>query len=248
MYLSTFMPKTGAELRLTRRMWELTGTRWILAEKRFVDLLNQALDPQQKSFRIHSDFNLMPKEGRTDPRSLDDIKAEIVTNGTFAIIEFTGALPRAKFYSSWQVHTNDSTCLSELASEIFDPQEQMIVNGQAPSPSTNNPAGGTNSVRIVSYQPREWRMEVENAAAGVLLLNDKFDDDWSVTVDGRPETLLRCNYLMRGVYLEPGKHTVVFSYRIPSRGLYISVASILVGVLIAGYLGFSSRKKPDAKK
>ena len=91
-------------------------------------------------------------------------------------------------------------------------------------------------------------MEVENAAAGVLLLNDKFDDDWSVTVDGRPETLLRCNYLMRGVYLEPGKHTVVFSYRIPSRGLYISVASILVGVLIAGYLGFSSRKKPDAKK
>jgi hypothetical protein len=47
------------------------------------------------------------------------------------------------------------------------------------------------------------------------LLNDRFDPQWSVTVDGKTSTLLRCNYLMRGVQLEPGPHTVKFSFQIP---------------------------------
>ena len=32
-------------------------------------------------------------------------------NGTYALIEFTGALPRAKLYSHWQVSTNDTATL-----------------------------------------------------------------------------------------------------------------------------------------
>jgi hypothetical protein len=51
--------------------------------------------------------------------------------------------------------------------------------------------------------------------ASVLLLNDRFDPQWSVTVDGQPARLLRCNYIMRGVQLPPGTHTVRFSFRIP---------------------------------
>jgi len=48
----------------------------------------------------------------------------------------------------------------------------------------------------------------------VLLLNDRFDPAWRVTVDGKAASLLRCNYIMRGVQLAPGEHTVEFTFEI----------------------------------
>ena len=200
------------------------------------------MDPQKNRFRLHSEFNFAAKEGVADPISYDQIKAEIVPNGPFAIIEFTGALPRTKFFTNWSVMTDDAATLTELGSETFDPQEKLLVSGSVPALSTNAVATGTNTVQVLSYQPREWKIEVENSAPGILLLNDKFDPDWSVTVSGQPATMLRSNYIMRGVHLPPGKHTVVFTYRVPSRGLFVSLASIIAGVGISLFLGFSSRR------
>ena len=37
----------------------------------------------------------------------------------------------------------------------------------------------------------------------------------TVTVDGQPAHLLRCNYIMRGVYLTPGRHSIEFRFRTP---------------------------------
>ncbi|HVK57756.1 MAG TPA: YfhO family protein, partial [Candidatus Kapabacteria bacterium] len=254
-YMSAFMPRSENQLSVVRRLWELTNTRWILAEKGFVQYLNQAMDPQKNRFRLHSEFNFAAKEGVADPISYDQIKAEIVPNGPFAIIEFTGALPRTKFFTNWSVMTDDAATLAELGSETFDPQEKLLVSGSVPALSTNAVATGTNTVQVLSYQPREWKIEVENSAPGILLLNDKFDADWSVTVSGQPATMLRCNYIMRGVPLSPGKHTVVFTYRVSSRGLFVSLASIIAGVGISLFLGFNSRRtghndpvKPGAAK
>ena len=45
------------------------------------------------------------------------------------------------------------------------------------------------------------------------MLADAFDPDWQVFVDGKKSEVLRCNYVMRGVYLEPGHHNVEFRFR-----------------------------------
>jgi uncharacterized membrane protein YfhO len=78
----------------------------------------------------------------------------------------------------------------------------------------------------------------------VLLLNDKFDPHWQVFVDGKPAELLRCNFIMRGVYLTPGAHTVEFKFTLPNQFLYISLAAIVVGVLLCGFLIFLERRRP----
>jgi uncharacterized membrane protein YfhO len=36
---------------------------------------------------------------------------------------------------------------------------------------------------------------------------------WQVTVDGREQPIVRVDGLLRGVYLDPGTHTVVWRYR-----------------------------------
>ena len=70
----------------------------------------------------------------------------------------------------------------------------------------------------------------------VLLLNDKFDSQWRVFVDGKPAELLRCNFIMRGVYLTPGAHTVEFQFSLPCGPLYVTLAAFGVGILLCGFL------------
>jgi uncharacterized membrane protein YfhO len=74
-------------------------------------------------------------------------------------------------------------------------------------------------------------------------LNDKWDPNWVVTVDGQPQPLLRCNYIMRGVFLPPGAHTVQFGFTQPNKPLYITLAAYAAGILLAGFLVVSGRTK-----
>jgi thiosulfate reductase cytochrome b subunit len=71
------------------------------------------------------------------------------------------------------------------------------------------------------------------------LLNDRYESHWKVLVDGRPDTLLRCNFIMRGVYLPAGQHTVEFRFQPPFKLLYVGLFAIgaslliLIGVIIS---------------
>ena len=85
--------------------------------------------------------------------------------------------------------------------------------------------------------------DAKTTTPSVLLLNDKFDPYWRVLVDGKPAELLRCNFIMRGVYLSPGQHTVEFEFSLPHKPLYISLAAIAVGLGLAGYLLISAKRK-----
>ena len=76
-----------------------------------------------------------------------------------------------------------------------------------PAAGTNDSAG---TVEFVSYAPKDILLKSRALSPSVLLLNDHFDLNWKVRVDGKPQPLLRCNYIMRGVYLEPGAHTIEF--------------------------------------
>ena len=146
----------------------------------------------------------------------DRLTAAYKPHGRFAIFEFTGALPRASLYSRWQVSTNDPVVLAQLADPAFDPQQTVLVDG---TPSSELPAegpgeGGNSSVDITSYSPKEIVLKTLAKSKTVLLLNDRYDPQWTVTVDNRPATLLRCNYIMRGVQVPAGEHTVCFSFHV----------------------------------
>ena len=93
----------------------------------------------------------------------------------------------------------------------------MLVADPLPAPApgslTNQNAG---TVDFASYAPRRIVLQAKADAPAVLLLNDRFSPIWKVSVDGKPAKLLRCNYLMRGVYLPPGSHTVAFRFSPPT--------------------------------
>ena len=228
---------------LAGRRWELTNTRWILGGTNDVAFFNRQFDPAKGRFTVASNFVVGLRPGTKNPNApgTEDFTTEFNSAGPYSLIRFDGALPRAKLFNQWQVQTNDDTTLETLAKREFDPQATVIVNAPiAPSTAALGQAAG--EVITQSYRPKEIRLTAQATNDSVLLLNDHWSAHWRVTVDGQPSELLRCNYVMRGVRLSPGSHEVVFRFQPPMTWLYVSLASLLGGFGLLGFVIVDERK------
>jgi hypothetical protein len=248
-YLRALSPRSQSEAWLRARFWQLTNTRYLLGAVDYVGAMNQLLDPQQNRFRIAQRFDIVAKPDITKPEGLEDLTAAAAPDGDLALIEFTGALPRAKLYSNWLVNTNDDETLATLAAPEFDPIKTVLISTpqkDLPAVSTNENSG---TVEFKSYSTKKIVFTANATAPSVMLLNDKYDPNWRVTVDGKPAELLRCNFIMRGVQLSPGQHTVQFDFSMPNQPLFITLAAIIIALILAALLVFMTRKPqtPDSK-
>jgi uncharacterized membrane protein YfhO len=88
----------------------------------------------------------------------------------------------------------------------------------------------------VNYAPKSIELSAHVKTASVLLLNDKFHADWKAWVDGKPAQIFRANFLMRGLYLEPGDHKIVMKFAPPLTALYVSLAAVATALLLLGVL------------
>lgn len=227
--------ETFAKTELQPRYWELTSTRYLVALSGLIDSLNRDLDKGKNRFSIHTRFDWAIKPGRRDAIQADDLTIEVTTNGQLALVEFAGALPRARLCSQWELSANDEATLKRLTDPAFDPGQTALL-AELPSGLTaaTNAASATNAgqVSITDYSPKRIKLSANASAPAILVYNDRYTTDWKVRVDGNPATLLRCNYIMRGVHLPPGQHTVEFSFEPPHKGLYFSLSAIAAGALI----------------
>lgn len=227
------------------RYWQLTNTRYLFGvAPGFVEQLNQQLDPVEKRFKQALSFTLGRK-----PNS-QAVEAVVTDNGPFALFEFTGALPRAQLYPGWQTVTNDEAALNRLADPAFNPAQTVLVAEALPA-STNLTAAIP--VDASTYEPRAITFKTSAAVPTVLLLNERYDPRWQVTVDGVVQKTLRCNFIMRGVPVPAGNHQVVFRFQPSLTTLYISAGAEAFGLLLCGFL-FATRTRtgtspnPNAKR
>jgi hypothetical protein len=216
------------------RQLQLTSSCYVLGLADALDPLNQGIVGAEKQFRILERFSVVPKPGVTitTPSNAEQFTVVPDANGLFALFEFAGALPRAKLYANWQNDTNNQATLEQLANPAFDPGQSVFVAGELPAATsawTNQPVG---NVDIASYASKDIVLNSDAPSAAVLLLNNHYDPNWKVLVDGRPGTLLRCNFIMQGVYLAPGQHTVEFRFQPPFKLLYVGLCAIGAGLVI----------------
>jgi len=100
--------------------------------------------------------------------------------------------------------------------------------------------GNSGTVEFTSYAPNRILLHAKAESASVLLLNDKYDPSWKVFVDGKPDKVLRCNFIMRGVALPAGDHQVAFRFEPRISGLYISIVSTGLCLVLLGIVVFAS--------
>ncbi len=96
-------------------------------------------------------------------------------------------------------------------------------------------------IRTVSRTADHVVVEVEAKGPRFLTYLDADYPGWSVTVDAQPATLTRAFRAFKGVKLDPGKHTVRFSFSSPTVHRGVSIA--LVTGLFAGLALFFLRRR-----
>jgi hypothetical protein len=220
------------------RMWQLTNTRYFLGGAGdFAEQMNQSLDPVQKRFRVVTAF------AQTQAPVGSASYFQTNTTGPLGLLEFTGALPRAKLYTQWQISTNEQSTLQALASAEFNPDKTVLVGKSIVASSDTNNTSGT--VEILSYTPKRLTLRAQSQASSVLLLNDKYDPGWKAFVDGKGTEVFKCNFLMQGLLLPAGTHEIEMRFEPPVKGLYVSLFALLIGLALSGILIFTRRSSPQ---
>jgi hypothetical protein len=250
-FFTALIPSGGKPVTVLTRMWELSNTRYLIGDRATIESLDNQLDAGRNRFRILKTFEMAAKPGANPERlTIDDLDWVLNENGRFAIAEFTGALPRVKLFPTWQSSTNDQAILDQLTSPTFDPNSLAFLHGETtltPSPTTNF----TGEAKITSYAPKHIEVTVSNNAPALLVYNDKYSPNWRLWVNGKEETLHRANFIMRGIPLPAGQHTVVMRYSQPMTGLYISLAGIALGLAVLGFVTINaarSKKTEDSPR
>jgi hypothetical protein len=123
-------------------------------------------------------------------------------------------------YAVHRSATNEEA-LEYVTGPGFDPRQEVVIwqelKATYPAPcsafcaSLTYPATPARAVRRAS--PTELEIDVELPRPGVLVVSESTFPGWIATVDGRPAPLLDANFLLRGVELDAGAHTVRFEYR-----------------------------------
>jgi Bacterial membrane protein YfhO len=137
----------------------------------------------------------------------------------------------------------------------FDPRRTALIEtGGESSLLLSQLSGGQVSpdavARISSYEPSRLRIDTEAEHPSFLVLSEIQYPGWTAQVDGVETPIYQTNYLLRGVALPAGKHTVVMKYTAPAfrKGVYVSGFTLVVVTAIAVYGYVSAKLRPPSKE
>lgn len=149
-------------------------------------------------------------------------------------------MPRVYFTPEAEVVKNGDAALEKIKSPDLLPIKTVILETEPKNP-TDQFSGiidefvAANPVTITDYQNQKITIKANVKSHGFLVLSDIYYPGWKVIIDGKPDQILRANYLVRAIELDPGDHQIVFTYDPWSfkLGAIISVISLgLVSLLL----------------
>lgn len=104
----------------------------------------------------------------------------------------------------------------------------------------------TATIQLKDVQPNYLKYELNNPNDGFAVFSENYyAHGWQATIDGQKVDHYRVDYLLRGLPVPAGKHTIEFKFdpQVVKTGSAISLASsILVGLLLVAGLFYEFRK------
>jgi hypothetical protein len=143
------------------------------------------------------------------------------------VLENRRALPRAFVPQRVESATNEKKLLANLGRSDFDARRVAYVESHL---SMRGPIRG--NATITEEIPSRIKVDVQMETTGLLVLADNWDKGWRAYVDGRPASILRTNYTLRGVVVNPGTSTVEFRHESSTLALGNGLALLAIAVLL----------------
>jgi len=150
------------------------------------------------------------------------------------------ALPRVFLVDRQRTVAGEGEALRTVTTPGFDGRE-VAVTEKAVAGIPQGAGGGASagSAELTRYAAEQVKVKATAERRSLLVLTDVHFPGWKATVDGKEVPIERVDYLLRGVVVPPGTHTVEFSYEpasfragwiIAVLGLLALLAAVVVGL------------------
>ena len=145
---------------------------------------------------------------------------------------------RQLFKSKYQIYALEvpkNLCFADETMPLYDAELGDIT--------LNNDS--TSSIKLTKYAPMQLDFESNANGNQFAVFSDiYYNKGWNVYVDGVKADYVRVNYLLRGMKIASGKHSIVFKFEPEGYivGEKIALASSLLLVLLVGFGAFKAVK------
>lgn len=157
---------------------------------------------------------------------------QIFKDATVTIYLNKRVYPRAFFVDQVQATQSQSAAYATLTSRTFDPRRAAIVETGFDPNLLTDPAAKTASAEAAVEQitPNHLRITATTRVRRFLVVSEMFMPGWYATIDGQPAAIYRTDYILRGLVVPAGTHTIEMVYRpLPAIiGVIISTATALL--------------------
>jgi hypothetical protein len=146
---------------------------------------------------------------------------------------------RASVLTSWRTVPGPDAALQAVIDPSFDPSRTAVVEGTGPGP-TGTP-GGVGSAVYRDLGPQAAQVQVQAPAPALVLIRNAYDPNWHATVDGKAALIVPADYLMQGVMVPAGAHSIDLHYDDPWTGYGVLGSAIALALLVGA--AFAARRR-----
>jgi hypothetical protein len=173
-----------------------------------------------------------------------ELPFHLIYNAEATIYRYDNVLPRAAIYHHSQLVPSAEQALQKLLDPSLNVFQSVVLNESELNLQQRAKVAQMNretpvpvsAASIQCYKSQDVQIEASLDRGGILVLNDTAYPGWNVSVDGRPAAWVEANYMFRGVFLSPGKHSVRFRYEPKSFKLGATISGLTAAGLLA--IGF----------
>ncbi len=165
-----------------------------------------------------------------------------------------GALGNAWLVKNIRVVKNADEEIAALGDETFSPAETALVDERFKAIATSteyNPEGS--SIAQTFFSPNKITYEYNGSDKNFAVLSEVYYPDWLCYVDGKQTDYARVNYVLRGLELPAGKHTVEFrlepkAFTVGNKIAYAGSALLIIFLLAVVGMNVREMQQQQAAK
>jgi len=142
------------------------------------------------------------------------------------------AAGNAWFIEKLQTLTNENEVLLSLDSLNF---KQRAMSSQAFDYPATYIVDSTATINLINHQPNYLKYSSNNANDGFAVFSEiYYSNGWKVFIDGKEQPMERVNYILRGLFVPKGNHTIEFKFEpeVVEEGSKIMLAGAFVFLLV----------------
>ena len=151
---------------------------------------------------------------------------------------------------NWEITRDEIEKLDEKATSFAFVEQSDIRELRRHLKESKNAKKGQTKIEETHYSTNKIALEVKTKANKILLINEYFDDNWNLTIDGQSAEMYKANINQIAIPIEKGNHNIELKYR-PTFYLFLYYAQKIAFVVIfVGLLFFTIKyirtPKPSA--